>query len=210
MAGVFRIALFSIALLGSVALGLVLAVQPQAASTSSGFEPDRIAAILPGLKATNIKREIVENDPRITFRVGKIVYVADFYACANKTRCKLLEFAVAFTRDATDTVDAVNAYNATFVLGKAAISKQDSLVSSRVLNGVAGWTNEQVVAEFAGFLGATDALLSHLKTYVVAAGPSDPRSAYQQLSAQEPGMQADRSGLASRHARLSRLPVNRR
>lgn len=210
MAGVFRIALFSIALLGSVALGLVLAVQPQAASTPSGFEPDRIAAILVGLKATDIKREIVENDPRISFRIGEINYVTDFYSCENRTRCKLLEFAVAFTRDATDTVDAVNAYNATFVFGKAAISKQDALVSSRVVNGVAGWTNEQVVAEFAGFLGATDALLDHLKTYVVAAGPSVAGGAYLHLSAQAPGVLTDRSGLASRPARLARLPVNRR
>ncbi len=206
----FRILLFSMALLGSVALGLVLSVQPQAASTSSGFEPGSIAKILAVLKATDIKQEIVENDPRISFRIGEINYVADFYNCENKTRCKLLEFAVAFTRDATDTVEAVNAYNATFVFGKAAISKQDALVSTRVVNGFAGWTNEQVAAEFGGFLGATDALLDHLKTYVVAAGPSVTGGAYQRLSAQSPGVQADRSGLASRSARLARLPINRR
>jgi Putative bacterial sensory transduction regulator len=210
MAGVFRIVLFSVALLGSVALGLVLSVQPQAASTPSGFEPDSIAKILAGLKVTDIKREIVENDPRISFRIGEVNYVADFYTCENKTRCKLLEFAVAFTRDATDTVEAVNAYNATFVFGKAAISKQDALVSTRVLNGIAGWTNEQVVAEFAGFLGATDVLLDHLKSYVVASGPSVAGGGYQQLSAQAPGVFADRSGLASRPARLARLPINRR
>ena len=107
-------------------------------------------------------------------------------------------------------LDAVNAYNATFVFGKAAISKQDALVSSRVVNGVAGWTNEQVVAEFAGFLGATDALLDHLKSYVVAAGPSVAGGGYQHLSAQAPGVLTGRSGLASRPARLARLPINRR
>lgn len=210
LAGVFRIVLFSVALLGCVALGLVLSVQPQAASTPSGFEPDNIARILAGLKATDIKREIIENDPRISFHIGEVNYVADFYSCENKTRCKLLEFAVAFTRDATDTIEAVNAYNATFVFGKAAISKQDTLVSSRAVNGAAGSTNEQVVAEFAGFLGATDALLDHLKTYVVATGPSVAGGAYPHLSAQASGFLTDRSVPSARQARLARLPVNRR
>ena len=67
-----------------------------------------------------------------------------------------------------------------------------------------------VVAEFAGFLGATDALLDHLKSYVVAAGPSVAGGAYQHLSAKASGVLTDRSGLASRPARLARLPVNRR
>lgn len=209
---VVRTALFSTALLASLALGFVVAVQPQAATVPNGFDPGRVAAVLVGLKVTDMKRETVDNDPRLSFKIGDTNYVADFYSCQGGTKCKLLEFAVAYVRDATDTIEAVNAYNATYVYGKAAISKEDSLVSSRVMSGVAGWSEEQVAAEFAGFLGATDALIDHLKTYVVASVRPGVSGAYQVLSAPQPvaGARPDAMLAAARGARLARLPINRR
>ncbi len=209
---VVRTILFSTALLASLALGFVIAVQPQAATVPNGFDPDRVAAVLVGLKVTGMKRETVDNDPRLSFKIGDTSYVADFYSCQGNTKCKLLEFAVAYVRDATDTIEAVNAYNAKYVYGKAAISKEDSLVSSRVMNGVAGWSEEQVAAEFGGFLGATDALLDHLKTYVVASAGPGVSGSYQNMSVSRPaaGSSPEAVMAAARAARLARLPTNRR
>jgi hypothetical protein len=160
---------FGLLLAGLMALTGLAGVPAQAADALTGYKADQITALLTALGATEMKQTTVDGDPRLTFKYGEIIYVADFYTCDDTANgCKLLQFACAFDSEATDTVEAVNNYNATYVFGKASLSKADGLMSYRAMIWAPGVSKELVLAEFESFRGSTASLLAHMKNNVVA------------------------------------------
>jgi hypothetical protein len=146
-----------------VALAIAGASHTAHAGALTRFTEETTKAVLVAAGATDIKSSTVDNDPRLTFTVDKVVYVADHYACKGSQGCELLQFAVSFEASPTDTVEAVNAFNAKYMYGKAYLDAKRDLASVRTINGRAGSSTEQAAAELQDFLGATKRLLEHMK-----------------------------------------------
>lgn len=169
-----------------------------------GFKAETVSAILTDAGAKEINSAIVEDEPRVTFKIGETNYIADFYECKDTAKgCKILQFVVIFEPDATDTVQAVNEFNKKYLYGKAALDKVEGLFSMRMINGAAGSSKGQVAVEFVSFLGATNLLLEHLKAATVA-NHAPEAGAPTFLNAAAPNLPA------ALPAKLKGLPKNRR
>ncbi len=167
-----------------------------------GFKVEPVTEVLQAAKATDLKTEVVEGDPRITFKLGNTIVIADFYECENKAKgCEILQFMVAFEPDPTETVQAVNEFNKKYLYGKAALD--DGLIAYRMVNGQAGSSKAQVAAEFDTFMGVLPVLLEHMKSSApVVRGPDDKAPAALNTSMAQGG--------ASTNSRWRSLPRNKR
>ena len=164
----------ALVVLGGLALSVGAATTQAAPSDFlEGFKVEPVTEVLRATKGTDFKTEVVEGDPRITFKMGEIIVIADFYECENKAKgCEILQFMVAFEPDPTETVQAVNEFNKKYLYGKAALD--DGLIAYRMVNGQAGSSKAQVAAEFDTFIGVLPVLLEHMKSSAsVVQGPGD-------------------------------------
>ena len=181
--------------------GGALAAAPQ---FMDGFKLKDVASVLQEFKITDVKQETIENDPRLSFKIGETNFVADLYECDDKIKgCKALQFVIAYEPDGTDTVQAANEYNRVYLYGKAAIDKDGGLISSRMVNGHAGISRAQIAAEFDSFIGATEVLLEHMKKSALTAQariPQAPTLLNAPLAHQRP----------ARSSRWNSVPRNRR
>lgn len=133
------------------------------AGAVSRFTEEDVSAILKAAGATDIKTETVQNEPRLEFKMEGVTYVADFYICKGGRTCELLQFAASFEPAANESVETVNAFNASYMYGKAFLDAKKNLVSVRTINGSAGSSTEQVAAELRDFIGVTKLLLDYMK-----------------------------------------------
>jgi hypothetical protein len=166
---------FVLRVLGATAAALMATIAGAAAATPlSSFTVGNITPILQAAGATDLKNEtLTDGTPRIEFKVGARIYVADFYECQAQTNCKALQFQVAFEPNAADTLAAVNSFNDTYIYGKAALAKDNALISMRMVNGRVGSSDVQVTAELAALVGVTEVLLTHMaQSTPVAMAPS--------------------------------------
>lgn len=194
--------------LGLVVLG-GLALTVGAATTQAapsdfmeGFKVEPVTEVLQAAKVTDLKTEVFEGDPRMTFKSGNIVVIADFYECGNKAKgCEILQFMVAFEPDPTETVQAVNDFNKKYLYGKAALD--DGLIAYRMVNGQAGVSKAQIAAEFDTFIGVLPVLLEHMKSSAsIVQGPGDKAPAALNTSLAQ--------GSASTNSRWRSVPRNKR
>lgn len=144
------------------------------ASPIARFTDANVSAVLKSAGATDIAQKVVENGPRLVFKMGEVSLVADLFGCEAGKGCTGLMFMVAYDPNPTDTLDAVNAFNDKYVYGKAVLEKPSGLlISMRTINGGAGSSTEQVADELALFIGVNDVLLDHMQksTLSVSYGP---------------------------------------
>jgi len=169
-------------------VGLATAGQAHAAPSAKfleGYTVDNISAVLRDLGATEVAQQPIGGDPRLSFKIQGRVYIVDFYECADKAKgCKVLQFITAFESDPKDTVEAVNAFNKKYLYGKAALDKEDGLLSMRMVNGREGSSDRHVAAEVGVLVGVTDVLLAHMKESAIAAYAPEPTTAQLALSPQ--------------------------
>jgi hypothetical protein len=198
-----RLAGIGVALAGALLFG---GGQATAADAMEGFKAETIRAIFTELGATDMQTETAQGDPRLTFKLNDLIFVVDFFQCEDKAKgCNVMQYVLVFEPDASDTVEAVNRYNAEYVFGKAAIDN-DGLVSMRGLLWSPGSSKVHVVNEFGMFLTSTSNLLAFLKRGVTASAPSGGGTAKLSGVKSVPMVAID-SALA---ARLKGLPKNRR
>lgn len=193
----------ALVVLGGLALTAGTATTQAAPSDFlEGFKVEPVTEVLQAAKATDLKTEVVEGDPRITFKLGNTIIIADFYECENKAKgCEILQFMVAFEPDPTETVQAVNEFNKKYLYGKAALD--DGLIAYRMVNGQAGSSKAQVAAEFDTFMGVLPVLLEHMKSSApIVRGPDDKAPAALNTSMAQGG--------ASTNSRWRSLPRNKR
>lgn len=145
-------------------LAIVAASAASNAGPLASFTEENVGAALKGAGAMDVSAKLVETEPRLTFKFGDATYVADLVGCKGAKGCEGLHFMAAFDPSATDTIEAVNAFNDKYVYGKAALEKSTRLlVSMRMVNGGGGSSTEQIADELVVFIGMTNLLLTHMK-----------------------------------------------
>lgn len=195
----------AVVVVGGCALVGMASAQAAQSDFVEGFKVETVTEVLRAEKATDFSNETVENEPRLKFKVGDTNMVADFYSCDDKVKgCKALQFMVTYEPDSSDTIQAVNAFNVSYLYGKAAIDTANGspLVSYRLVNGHAGSSKGQIAAEFKAFLGVTAVLLDHMKKSTVTAQAAGEKPAMLNTSADSVGVSAQ--------SRWRSLPRNRR
>jgi hypothetical protein len=197
---------FKCALLGFAGMVALLLGPAEAAVTDalSGYKTDVVKSVFVEIGATEMKEEVLNGEPRLIFKINGTTYVVDLLLCEDKVRgCQLMNYAIAFEPDDSDTVESVNRYNSEYVFGKAVLNKAEGLLSLRGVLWHPGATKAQIVSEFAAFTGATTALLEHMAKTKVASGQSGlPR--FQNTAATRVQMPA------AVLAKLRGIPRNRR
>ncbi len=157
-----------VALAGALLLAGGPAQAADAPDALSGYKADTVMALFNEMGATAMKSELIQGDPRLTFKFEKFTYVVDFHLCEDKAAgCKMLHYISAFDSEPSDTIEGVNAYNSEYVVGKAVFEKE-GLLSLRSVLWSQGSGKAQIKSEFLSFVGATAVLLEHMKKYTVA------------------------------------------
>lgn len=167
-----RLSLRVLVLMGAAAVaGGAWAKEPPG-DVYQGFKAETISAVFSELGATEVKTTLIENEPRVAFTLNKTFYVIDFYECEDAAKgCKAIHFMASYIAEPTDTVQAVNKYNATHAYGKAVIDTDGGLTSMHLVNGEFGSSKAQVLSEWKTFVDMTQLLFEELNKNVVAQAP---------------------------------------
>lgn len=168
-----------------------------------GFKAETISAVFSELGATDVKTTMIENEPRVAFTLNKTFYVVDFYECEDAAKgCKAIHFMASYVAEPTDTVQAVNKYNATHAYGKAVIDNDGGLTSMHLVNGEFGSSKAHVLSEWKTFVDMTQLLFEELNKNVVAQAPGAGTATFLNSAAQ--------ASVVSRRSRLEPPPAKRR
>jgi hypothetical protein len=189
----------------AVAIAATLATPADAADTMARLSSAKLAAMLTGAGATDVKVHPPSNGLEfVTFNDGNGPASFVLGECAADG-CEVLQMMIFYTKeDVKDfSLATINSYNAGNLNAQAAFMPSGELALMRLFVTTGGVTEANIMANVVIFLQSPDALATHIKDQKVAS-TATPATAAPVSASPASGVQA---GIAVQGPRLKKLNV---